>query len=427
MSVISKDTQDNSEKPSFFRLRIYYYLLEILGAIIPIAIAVSIIFFPTYFTWFGEYTVAGTIVLFSIGIIQSLFFILHEIFKKNLFFSMARYFYLVFFICIIYFTGNINSSFIFLLFFPIITTAVYLDKKTTKNIGIVVTLVLASMILFIPTNEITPALILKHSIQVILTGVLSYLVYSVVIETLRQRYEKEETDKRLGEMMQVDRLKSDFLSVAQHQLRTPLSGVKWALEILKNEPKIPPESMELIDAGIERIKDAIGIINGMLKTIEAEGETLILNREKLDIVGIVRSIIAELHFITIKKGIKLTFITPDSIIINGDKNKLKAAIINIIDNALKYSPYGKVNVTITEGETSVKIETQDTGIGINPSDIPYIFERLHRGKNAVMVEPDESGVGLYTSKKMIELHSGSIAVTSELNKGTKVTVILPKG
>jgi signal transduction histidine kinase len=247
-----------------------------------------------------------------------------------------------------------------------------------------------------------------------------------MLETLNQKFEKDETSKRLDQMLQLDRLKNDFLSVAQHQLRTPLSGVKWALEMLKSESTIPAESMSLIDAGLERLKDSIGIINKMLKTIEADGEGLVLKTEDTDIVGLTRSIIAELNFITLKKGIKLSFIAPQFLVIKSDKDKMKAALINIIDNAIKYSPKGKVDVTITEGRDSITIVTKDTGIGIAPADIPYAFDRLHRGKNAVQVEPDESGVGLYTSKKMIELHGGSITLFSELNKGTTITVVLPK-
>lgn len=256
---------------------------------------------------------------------------------------------------------------------------------------------------------------------------LSVLVIIFFLYALYEKKQKEETAKKLGKMVQLDRLKNDFLSVAQHQLRTPLSGVKWALEMLKSETSLPSDSISLIDAGLERIKDAIGIINGMLKTIEAEGGTLILNPESVDIVGMTQSIIAELNFITIKKKIKMNFISPQtSILINADRNKIKAAMINIIDNAIKYSPNGNVDVNIADSQSSVTIITKDTGIGILPEDLPYIFDRLHRGKNAVMVEPDESGVGLYTSKKMIELHGGSIAIASELNKGTTVTVVLPK-
>ncbi len=180
------------QAPAVFKLKIYYYALELLGVIIPVVIGVLIVYFPDYFTWFGDHTLEGALSLLSIGIVHSILFILNEIFKKNFIFTLARYAYVIFFIYFIYITGGVDSSFIFLLFFPIITSAVYLDKKTTSTIGLVVTMALAALILFVPRDLITPALITKHATQVILVAVISYLVYSMVIETLNQKYEKED-------------------------------------------------------------------------------------------------------------------------------------------------------------------------------------------------------------------------------------------
>lgn len=261
------------------------------------------------------------------------------------------------------------------------------------------------------------------------TAVIVLLVVVVVylaVQLILQRRAKEETARRLGQMMQIDRLKNDFLSVAQHQLRTPLSGVKWALEMLRVEPSIPSDAISLIDAGLERVKDSIGIINQMLKTVELQEGSLMLNPEKVDVVGIVRSIIAELNFITLKKGVKLTYVCPDSLVLQMDRSKIKAALINIIDNSIKYSPKGVISINLEETPTDAILTVKDNGIGISPEDMPYVFDRLHRGKNAVSLEPDESGVGLYTSKKMIELHGGTISILSEINKGTTVIVKLPK-
>jgi signal transduction histidine kinase len=264
------------------------------------------------------------------------------------------------------------------------------------------------------------------SLHLILIGTSIILVLVVAIQYVSHSKFKAKTDKRLKQLVELDRLKRDFLSVAQHQLRTPLSGVKWALEMLRSDSAIPNESLSLIDSALDRVKDSISIINQMLKTVEAGEGTIMLVPEKVDLIGVVRTIIAELNFITLKKGIKLTFISPESLVINADRNKLKAALVNIIDNAIKYSPQGRVDITMSEDDKNATLEVRDNGIGIAPDDIPYAFDRLHRGKNAVMVEPDESGVGLYTSKKIIELHNGSISLTSELNKGTTVTVVVPK-
>lgn len=423
--VLREKSQEQTDQ-SLENLKRFYHFIEIVGMAAPFIFALWIIAVKSYFPWLGDrlFEVAGS--LFVIGGIYLTLLILHRVFKKEFFLSVARYCYATFFVYFISITGGVESSFIFVLLFPIISSAVYFNRIETRNMGFFVTVLFAGSVYIYPHGGLELTSIIKHSIHVILIGIMSYLVYSVIIETLRQRTEKEETDKRLDEMTQVDRLKNDFLSVAQHQLRTPLSGVKWALEMLQAEPTMPKDSLPLIESSLERVKDSIGIINQMLKTVESEGRDVMISPEQTDLVGMVRAIVAELNFMTLKKGIKLTFICPDSLLIKADRDKMKAALINIIDNAIKYSPKGRVDVTITDTPGEALVTVKDTGIGISPEDVPFIFQRLHRGKNAVMMEPDESGVGLYTAKKIIELHGGAISVSSVLDKGTTVMVRLPK-
>lgn len=411
---------------SLVHLKKRYYSLELTSILASYVLVFLILNFPASFSWIEGRLKEAALSLFIIGTIHLILLVVDKFSDKNFLLVLSRYAYIVFFLYFISITGGIDSSFIFLLLFPVITAAVYLEKETTRDLGVVITLAFATMIFFVPSTSVTSAVLTKHIIQVILLAIISYLFYIATIETLRQKALREETSQKLNQLVKLDQLKRDFLSVAQHQLRTPLSGVKWALEMLKVDESISRESRSLIDAGLERVKDSIGIINQMLITVEAEDGKVMLVPEGVDLVGMVRSIIAELNFITIKKGINLTFITPDSLMINVDRNRIKAAFINIIDNAIKYSPQGTVNITLVEESNQVKLTVKDSGIGISPQDLPYTFDRLHRGKNAVSIEPDESGVGLYTSKKMIELHGGTISLTSELNKGTTVTVVLPK-
>jgi signal transduction histidine kinase len=236
--------------------------------------------------------------------------------------------------------------------------------------------------------------------------------------------EKEATE-RINEMIRMDRLKSDFLSIAQHQLRTPLSGVKWALEMLQTEPSLSLDSQKLVEQSLGRVEDALTIVNQMLITAEGQ-EKPSLQIETIDLVGMVQGILAELNFLTVKKDVKVSFIRPEVLAIPADRGKMKAALMNIIDNAIKYSPKGKVDVSIVETPQSAQLIVKDTGIGIPDEDLPFIFERMHRSKNAVMMEPDESGVGLSISRKIISLHGGTVTINSEAGKGTTVTVNMPK-
>jgi len=426
MAVISSKQLDSSQPLTPSHLKKRYYPLELTGILASYVLVILIINIPDYFVWIEGYLTEAALALFLIGSIHLTLLLVDRFSDRTFFLILSRYAYIIFFFYLISITGGIDSSFIFLLLFPVITSAVYLEKTTIRNMGVVITVCFGAMILFVPIATITSAVLTKHFIQVILLGIISYLFYIVVIETLRQKALKEETGKKLTELVKLDQLKRDFLSVAQHQLRTPLSGVKWALEMLKAESKLPPDSLSLIDAGLDRVKDSIAIINQMLLTVEAEDDTVMLVPEQIDLAGMVRSIVAELNFIILKKEVKLTLLVPDSLMILADRNRMKASLINIIDNAIKYSPKGSVGITLVENPANVVLTVKDSGIGISPDDMPYIFDRLHRGKNAVSIEPDESGVGLYTSKKMIELHGGTISVASEFNKGTTVTVVLPK-
>jgi signal transduction histidine kinase len=423
MKFFKKDNEVENKSIFYYKLQ-PYYLVEISGLIIPVFAAITMILFPEYYAFFEN---LNQIIISSIiiSVIHGSLFILYEVTKKVIFFNIARYTYIFFFFLIIIFTGGINSSLSFLLFFPIIVSSVYLDSVTTKRVGIIEIIFFALLIFAIPIGEITKTLVTKHILQTTVMAAAIYLMNRVVVETLKQKTEKEEAARKINEMTKIDQLKNDFLSVAEHQLRTPLSGVKWALESIKNDSQISPEGITLVDAGLERVDDSLKIINNMLKTVEEKDGTLTLAKGNVDIASMVRFLISELNFVVLKKDIKVITDIPEVLIIKADKEKMKAAINNILDNAFKYSPHGKVEISLTDNNKEVIFIVKDTGIGISNDDMQYIFSRLHRGKNAVMLEPDESGVGLYISKKIIELHGGSISINSTIGKGTTVKVVLP--
>ena len=151
-----------------------------------------------------------------------------------------------------------------------------------------------------------------------------------------------------------------------------------------------------------------------------------IKKVSTDVAAMIREILSELEFLAQRKEAKLVTTVPEHCVLSLDAKLIRAAIHNIIDNALKYSPQGTVTVSLTDEGSAIKLVVQDTGIGVSPQDMGYIFERMYRGKNALDIEPDQSGIGLYTAKKIIVLHGGTIKLTSELHKGTTVTVMLPK-
>ena len=423
VSVVSSGLEMKDPPP--FPLTISSYVLELMGMFFSVGVAMGTIFLPQYFTWIPMQEFIAVILL-SVAIIHAILFTLKEVTRKHIYFTLARYEYVLFFLFYVAFSGAVDSSFIFLLMFPILATVIYLDEKTTKRVSLFLFVFFAAMIFIYDFQSITPALITKHLIQTIIFGSMLYLMYRIVLETLHQKYQKEKISHRLTEMVQLDKLKSDFLSVAQHRLRTPLTGVKWALETLRSDKTLSENVTQIVDDSLKRVGDSIDIVNDMLKTVEKAKEgRLNLVYENFDVAKMVNSIIQELEFIALKKKIIVKSSVPEMVTIEGDKEKIRAAFTNIIDNAYKYSPNGKVEISLKQVEHSLEFMVSDSGIGIDPSDLPYIFDRLHRGKNAVKLEPDESGVGLYTSKKVIELHGGTISVSSNLGAGTTVVAELP--
>ena len=111
--------------------------------------------------------------------------------------------------------------------------------------------------------------------------------------------------------------------------------------------------------------------------------------------------------------------------IYADHDVLCLGLANLFDNAFRYSPKGKVNISIIKEGNMAKLVIKDNGIGIDGEDLKHMFEKFFRGKNARMIDQNESGVGLYSTKKIIEIHQGTISINSEINNGTTIEVRLP--
>ena len=140
----------------------------------------------------------------------------------------------------------------------------------------------------------------------------------------------------------------------------------------------------------------------------------------------VDKIISDQNYLIKFKEIKLEYGTYESVIIKGDEKMLHLSLTNIIDNAFRYSPQGTVKLSLYKSGEDAALLVEDNGVGIDPKDLKFItFQKFYRGKNAERIDPDESGMGLYVTKKILEIHKGSMVISSTLGKGTKVSVLLP--
>jgi len=254
---------------------------------------------------------------------------------------------------------------------------------------------------------------------------LVFVVYKFVKNILYHRYREEEAKRKFLELEEIENVKKIFLTAMSHQLRTPLAATKWALEImLSNKEKFDPN---LLRAGYERVNQSLAIIGDILRTAELEVNPKIVRIKKAPVLldRFLSSIIDDLSYLAENKKVEVVHNKIGETYISADEKMLGLAVSSVIDNAIRYSPGGKVTINSKPEGNKIQIAVKDTGIGIDSADFEYIFQKFYRGKNAMLIDPNESGIGLYAARKIIELHGGQISLDSALNKGTTVTITLP--
>ncbi len=226
-----------------------------------------------------------------------------------------------------------------------------------------------------------------------------------------------------------ERLKSQFVSTASHQLRTPLSGLKWAFHMMRDGEYGPvtPEQKKLLTETLATNENLIKLVNDLLDVSRLEEGRFEFQFEPVNIYELAQQVVHELEG-NIKKGqLEVSFELADkNTIVEADENKIKMVIQNIIDNAVKYTlPGGFVKIKIALRDANLVVTVQDNGIGIAKEDQKFIFNRFFRARNAIKLQTSGSGLGLYIAKEVTKHHNGRVWFESEENRGSTFYVQLP--
>lgn len=240
-----------------------------------------------------------------------------------------------------------------------------------------------------------------------------------------------ELSRKNEQLRIIDQRKSEFVSIVSHQLRTPVTAIKgYSSLILENSYGEVPQSIrdpiEKIFISSERL--AV-MINDFLNISKIEQGTMTYNFSSVDLGKMLRELIDEFHAAAGKKKIDLTLSIPEneSFHVTADEGKIRQILSNLIDNAIKYTPMGKVHVSIEHSpdRTKVIVKVTDSGIGLSHEDIQHLFGKFARGAHGQKVFTDGSGLGLYVAKKMLEAHKGKIWVDSPgVGKGSTFAIEL---
>lgn len=226
------------------------------------------------------------------------------------------------------------------------------------------------------------------------------------------------------QLSEIDKMKNDFISTVSHEIRTPLTAIKGWGETLKNVGDNP----EIMDKGINIIVDETERLTFMVEELldfsrMQNGKIRMLN-EEIDLIAIIISVYEIYKQKAVNENINLSLETDENtdIKIIGDKDRIRQVFINILDNAIKYTPDGgNVSISVARIQNYVKIEISDSGTGISQKDLPHIKEKFYKADNNIR----GTGIGLAVADEIIKMHSGEINISSEAGIGTRVEIILP--
>jgi signal transduction histidine kinase len=231
--------------------------------------------------------------------------------------------------------------------------------------------------------------------------------------------------------VEIDRSKSEFVSLASHQLKTPLTAIRWLVEAAQSGMgSFTPEQRVVIDKIGRSTQNMITIVNDLLNVSRIEMNRLATQIEELDLKVLTESVIEEQRHAAEGRRIALAFTCGDDVPhVQADRNALRMIVQNLISNAIKYTPEdGSVScdLSLSGARTqSIYLTVTDTGIGIPKAEQPRVFEKLHRASNAQSLAVEGTGLGLYIVKTVIEKAGGAITFDSTEGKGTTFTVTIP--
>lgn len=259
----------------------------------------------------------------------------------------------------------------------------------------------------------------------------------ITAESLDQSIPPRDVDDEIGRLIStmnemIRRLHGSFAqtrqfsSDASHELRTPLTIMRGEIELALRNEKTPGEYREILSSTLEEILRLKSIIDNLLTLGKADHGVLDLKLEEVHLDSLIKELFDDSEMLAESKQIHVELKNTEPVTIVGDKGRLHQLFLNIVDNAIKYTPQGgHVAISVQRQNGSALVEVEDDGIGIPEQDIDKIFDRFYRVDKARSREMGGTGLGLSIAKWIAEIHRGTITVESEVDKGSKFSVTIP--
>jgi signal transduction histidine kinase len=363
------------------------------------------------------------IILFSIGIE---FFIL-SFFESGFIASLTNHYEFEFY--------GIISMTVFMAFLAYLI--VQYEAFNTKLLGtqaLVVALILliGSQFFFVKT-KIGFALAAVTFTLVVIAGIMLIRLFKRDEERKQQlQYMADSLAVANDQLRKLDNAKSEFISIASHQLRTPLTAIKGYISLLMEGSygKVDPSVFDVLNKVYTSNERLIQLVENLLNISRMESGRMQYHFEPTQIEEIIRDLYDTFVIVAKNKKLFIKIDLPDRPLpkLMLDSQKMHEVLSNLIDNGLKYTQEGGVTLTAEEDKDVVRVTVADTGIGIPATEIPHLFTKFSRGKDVSRLHANGTGLGLYVVKNIIEAHHGKIWIESEgEGNGSRFIIELPKG
>jgi signal transduction histidine kinase len=231
--------------------------------------------------------------------------------------------------------------------------------------------------------------------------------------------------EEVTEAYKLQQRKDEFISVASHELKTPITSLSASMQILQKLVKTDPSSEKIpvfVNKANNNLSKLVNLLDDLLNVTKIQQGQLALNITRFDIVELVKDCCDYIHF---NSEHEFVLMGDDEVMIFADYRRIYQVMINLISNAVKYSPQSnRVEITVFHDEENVTVSVRDFGIGINPEKLPHLFDRYYR-VDAFGHQFSGLGLGLYITAEIIQRHNGKIAVDSNLGSGSNFWFSLP--
>ncbi len=278
----------------------------------------------------------------------------------------------------------------------------------------VVIVVIMSVVYLITQKYDAPEVLILSEIAIV---TLLFTVGNFIIQSIEQ-------------MAKTNKMKSEFVSIASHQLKGPLAQINWEVELLlaKNREGLNEKQCAIIKRIADSNERMARLVNDLLDVARIDQGSLVLNQERFDLLQLVKKVVENNRFLAKANNVEIEIVCKENqkIVINGDRRRIGIVLDNLLSNAIKYiNRKGLVKIKIVKKKHEVLVSVKDNGIGIPLWQQDNVFEKFFRSANASRYQITGTGLGLYISKNFVEKSGGKMWFKSEENKGSEFFFTLP--